>query len=67
MFAKMFSFVVSSNVSRFEPHPGFYRLHMKRVFDATVLWTFDLFYFELVTHVNIRNFTVDALEHAETM
>ena len=44
MFAKMFSFAVvrgrrgaSSNTSYLEPHPGFYRLLMKGIFDAYVL------------------------------
>ena len=32
--------VASSNTSRLEPHPGFYRLLMKGIFDAYVLWPF---------------------------
>ena len=49
--------VASSNTSRLEPHPGFYRLLMKGIFDAYVLWSFDKkMFFELV--INIRDFTV---------
>ena len=33
--------VASSNTSCLEPHPDFYGLLMKRIFDAYVLWLFD--------------------------
>ena len=33
--------VASSNTSCLEPHPDFYGLLMKRLFDAYVLWLFD--------------------------
>ena len=52
---KTYSRVASSNTSCFKPHPGFYRLLMKAIFDAYVLWPFDNFF---VTPINTRDFTV---------
>ena len=46
-------------MSCLEPHPGFYRLSMKIIFDAYVLWPFGKkFIFELVTLAKTRNSTV---------
>ena len=39
--------VMISNISRLEPHPGFYRLHMKGIFDALLM------YCDLLTKKNI--------------
>ena len=51
--------VASSNTSHLAPHPGFYRLLMKGIFDAYVLLSFGKkFIFELVTHVRTRDCTV---------
>ena len=33
--------VASSNTSRLEAHAGFFRLLMKEIFDAYILWPFD--------------------------
>ena len=42
-----------------DQHPGFYRLLMKGIFDAYVLWPFDKkLIFELVMRVNTHDFTV---------
>ena len=49
--------VMSSNISHLEPHPGFYRLLMKGVFDAYVPFG-EKFIFELLTRVRTRDFTV---------
>ena len=51
--------VASFNTSHLEPHPGFYRLLMKRIFDAYALWSFGKkFIFELVTRVRTPDSTV---------
>ena len=51
--------VASSNLSRLEPHPGFYRLLMKGNFDNYLLWPFDKkIIFGLVTGVNTCAFPV---------
>ena len=56
---------MSSNTSRFEPHPGFYRLFIRRIFDAYVLWPFDEnIFFEFVTRVNTRDFMVSKYSKA---
>ena len=55
----MYSIVASTSPSRFEAHAGHFRLLMKGIFDAYVLWPFDKkSFFELVTRVNTRDFTV---------
>ena len=33
--------VASSNTSHLEAHAGFFRLHMKGIFDPYALWPFD--------------------------
>ena len=44
--------VVSSNTSRLEAHVCIYRLLMKGIFDAYVMWPFDKkFIFELLIHI----------------
>ena len=46
-------------VLRLEAFVGIYSLLMKWICDAYVLWPFDKkFIFELVMHVNTRNYTV---------
>jgi hypothetical protein len=51
--------VESSNTSHLEAHAGIYRLLMKGIFNAYVLWPIDKkLIFELVTHVNTRDFTL---------
>ena len=45
---------MSSNTSCLEPHPGFYRLLMKGIFDAYVPFGKKLI-FELVTDVRTRD------------
>ena len=37
----IYRIVTGSNTSRLEAHLGIYRLLMKRIFDAYVLWPFD--------------------------
>ena len=43
MLAKFINYLIaaSSNSSRLEAHAGIYRLLMKGIFDAYVLWPFD--------------------------
>ena len=54
--------VASSNTSRLEPHPGFYRLLMKEIFDAYVLWPFgQKNIYEFVTRINTHDSTVISL------
>ena len=46
-------------MSCLEPHPGFYRLLLKGIFDVYELSPFDKkFIFELVMHVNPSDYTV---------
>ena len=46
-------------MSPLKPHPGFYRLLIKMIFDAYVLWPYGKkIIFELVTHVRTRDSTV---------
>ena len=55
----MYRKVGTSNTSHLEAHIGIYRLLMKGIFDAYVLWPFDKkFVFELVTWVNTHDFTI---------
>ena len=55
----MYRIVATSNTSCFEPHPGFYRLLMKGIFDAYVLWPLEkIIFFEFVTRVNTPDFVV---------
>ena len=54
--------VASSNTSRLEAHAGFFRLLMKGIFDAYVLWPFGKkLIFELVMCVSTRDSTVVVL------
>ena len=47
----------SSDTSRFEAHAGLFRLSIKGIFDAYVLWPFDKnFIFELVTRIRTRDY-----------
>ena len=51
--------VTSTSPSCFESHVGLFRLLMKGIFDAYVLWPFgEKFIFELVTRVRSGNSTV---------
>ena len=58
--------IASSNTSRLEAHVGLFRFLMKGILDAYVLSPFDIF-FELVTLVNTRDFTVFILRVARDM
>ena len=57
--------VVISKMSRLVVHVGIYRLLMKGIFDAYVVWPFyKKFIFELVTRVNTCDYTVDLVTNA---
>ena len=59
----MYRKVKSSNTSHFEAYAGLFRLAMKVIFDAYVLWPFSKnFLFELVTRVKTRDFTVSQVQ-----
>ena len=48
--------VASSNTSHLAPHPGFYRLLMKGIFDAYVLWHLgEKFIFELGSNTSYNS------------
>ena len=54
--------VASFNTFCLEAHPGIFRLLMKGIFDAYVLWPFDKkLFLELVMRVNTRDFTVSEI------
>ena len=56
--------VASSNTSRFEAHAGLFKLLMKGIFDAYVLWPFDQkCVFEFLRRVNTRDFTLIEIAH----
>ena len=51
--------VISSNTSRLEAHAGYFRLFMKGIFDAYVLWHFSKNNVsELVMHIRTHNSVV---------
>ena len=52
--AKWYCIVASTSPFPLEAHASLFRLVMKGIFDAYVLWPFDLFFFEFVTHINTR-------------
>ena len=55
--------VVSTSPSHLEAHAGLFRMHMKGIFDAYVLWPFDKsFVFEFETYINTCDFTVCTYE-----
>ena len=65
-FASIYRIVASTSPSRFEAHAGLFRLSMKGIFDAYVLWTFDQkIFFEFVTRVNTRDFAVSRIKLQE--
>ena len=68
MLKRTYPKVASSNTSRLEPHPDFYRLVMKGIFDANVLLHIvKKFISELVTRVRTRDSTACTIVVEENM